>query len=102
MQSSRRAFLAAGLAAFVLGVLGADALGQGKPKSITFKSADGVTLSGTFYEAKKSKDGAPVVLLLHNFDSKKGGNSSQDGWPDLAKALQDAGYHVLSFDFRGF
>jgi hypothetical protein len=102
MQSSRRASLAAGLAGIVLALLVvAQVHGQEKPKSITFKTADGVTLSGTLYAAKKSKDGA-VVLLLHDFDSKKGGSSAQGGWGALAKSLQDAGYHVLSFDFRGF
>jgi len=100
MQSSRRVSLA-GLAALVLALLVPAVHGQEKPKSITFKTADGVTLSGTFYTAKKSKDGA-VVLLLHNFDSKKGGGSTQDGWGALAKDLQNAGFHVLSFDFRGF
>jgi len=42
------------------------------------------------------------VLLIHNFDLKKGGGSSQPGWSDLAKTLHEEGYTVLSFDFRGF
>jgi len=42
------------------------------------------------------------VLLLHDFDHKKGGGRTQDGWGKLAEDLQKAGYAVLSFDFRGF
>jgi pimeloyl-ACP methyl ester carboxylesterase len=37
------------------------------------------------------------VLLLH----KLHGDSHQDGWDNLAEALQEKGYAVLSFDFRG-
>jgi predicted alpha/beta hydrolase len=41
---------------------------------------------------------------LHNIassDSKNAYNSQQDGWDRLAKALQENGFAVLSFDFRG-
>ena len=81
-------------------------LGQGakKPantKNVTFKTYDGVELSGIFYpESGKRKDA--VVILLHDFDLKKGGDSQKDNWADLAADLQRAGYAVLSFDFRGF
>jgi hypothetical protein len=70
-------------------------------KSVSFKTGDGVQLAGTFYANQGGKREA-CVLLLHNFDHKKGGNSHQDGWDRLAEALQKAGYSVLSFDFRGF
>lgn len=103
MRSLWRASLVAGLAAITLALLApANANGQ-KPKSVSFKTADGVTLQGALYSAggKKTKDGA-VVMLLHDFDHKKGGGSSQDEWGALAKTLQEEGYHVLSFDFRGF
>ena len=42
------------------------------------------------------------MLLLHDFDLKKGGSSQQAGWADLAASLQKDGFTVLSFDFRGF
>jgi pimeloyl-ACP methyl ester carboxylesterase len=71
---------------------------EGKP--VTFNSFDGVELSGTLYINPTGKRDA-VVLLLHDFDIKKGG-SSQVNWPDLASALHADGFHVLSFDFRGF
>src|SRR5262249_35021117 len=66
-----------------------------------FHSADGVELSGTYFPSAAGKKDA-CVLLLHDFDSKKGGNSHQDGWDALAGRLQAEGYAVLSFDFRGF
>jgi hypothetical protein len=43
-----------------------------------------------------------VVMLLHTFDIQKGGSSQQEGWTALARKLSADGYHVLSFDFRGF
>jgi pimeloyl-ACP methyl ester carboxylesterase len=72
-------------------------------RKVKFTSYDGVELSGTFYpKTPGGKDKDACVLLLHNFDSTKGGNSHQDGWDHLAETLQKEGYAVLSFDFRGF
>src|SRR5262252_1808860 len=67
-----------------------------KFSKVTFDTVDGVTLQGTFYPSPKGKD-EPTVLLLH----KIGSDSHKDGWDGLAKALNDKGYSVLSFDFRG-
>jgi pimeloyl-ACP methyl ester carboxylesterase len=75
--------------------------GKADSKSVQFRSSDGVELSGTYYPNDKGKKDA-VVLLLHNFDAKKGGNSHADRWDDLAAKLQAEGYAVLQFDFRGF
>jgi hypothetical protein len=81
------------------------ALGQGNKKAdtkdVSFKSYDGVTLKGTLYPNSGGKRDA-VVILLHDFDSKKGGSSQKDNLPDLAASLQADGYVVLTFDFRGF
>jgi alpha-beta hydrolase superfamily lysophospholipase len=72
-------------------------------KKLKFPSFDGVELSGTFYPKLASgKDKDACVLLLHNLDRVKGGDSHQDGWDTLAEDLQKEGYSVLSFDFRGF
>lgn len=72
-------------------------------KKVKFNSYDGVELSGTFYpKLGTGKDKDACVILLHNFDRIKGGNSHQDGWDHLAEELQKEGYSVLSFDFRGF
>lgn len=67
-----------------------------KSTQVKFHTKDGVQLQGTFYPSPKGRD-EPTVLLLH----KIGGNSHQDGWDKLAETLQDKGYSVLSFDFRG-
>src|SRR3954453_22578742 len=71
-------------------------------KNVTFKTSDGVELSGTLYPAPSGKRDA-TVILLHNFALKKGGSSSsEEGWGNLATTLQTNGYVVLTFDFRGF
>jgi pimeloyl-ACP methyl ester carboxylesterase len=67
-------------------------------KRVPFATADGVELEGTYYPGKKDV----TVLLLHDFDPKAGGSSHKDGWDHLAEKLQEAGYTVFSFDFRGF
>jgi pimeloyl-ACP methyl ester carboxylesterase len=77
--------------------------GQGKDdkgKPVVFDSVDSVKLKGTLYISTKGKDAA-TVLMLHNFEPKKGGSSQADGWQDFAKKLHEAGYNVLTFDFRG-
>jgi len=107
MQSLSRTILLLGLVALVAaGLPGSSALGQGakkakgETKDVSFKSYDGVELKGTLYPNPSGKRDA-VVLILHDFDAKKGGISRKD-WPTLARALQEDGYVVLSFDFRGF
>lgn len=66
-----------------------------RAQAVRFESRDGVNLRGNFYPAKKRN--APVVLCLHEL-----GNDSRDAvWSKLAEALQDKGYAVLTFDFRG-
>jgi alpha-beta hydrolase superfamily lysophospholipase len=62
-------------------------------ESVKFDSVDGVELRGTFYPAAKAK--APPVLMLHRY----GGN--RQGWENAAEKLQDKGFAVLTFDFRG-
>ncbi len=67
---------------------------------VTFKTVDGVELHGHFYKPEKAGD-KPCVLLLHDFSRQKGGDSHQDDMDELANKLQQKGYPVLSFDFRG-
>jgi pimeloyl-ACP methyl ester carboxylesterase len=77
---------------------------QGKKadfKQVTFKTFDGVELSGYYYPNPAGKKNA-VAMLIHHVDARKGGNQKKDGWDDLAARLQKEGYAVLSFDFRGF
>jgi alpha-beta hydrolase superfamily lysophospholipase len=96
--------------ALVLVACGQAAHGQAKEKQkkgkvaskeVTIPTYDGVDLSGTFYPNPAGKKDA-TVLLLHNFDKKKGGGSHMDKWDDLAERLHKEGYSVLQFDFRGF
>jgi alpha-beta hydrolase superfamily lysophospholipase len=63
---------------------------------VKFDTVDQVELHGTFYPSTKGNK-APTALLLHAL----GGSSEQEGWADLAKKLQDKGFAVLTFDFRG-
>ncbi|MFM7152094.1 MAG: alpha/beta hydrolase family protein, partial [Gemmataceae bacterium] len=97
--------LVGGLFLLFVSAMGLPAPGQeaknNNTKSIDFKTADGVTIQGTFYPNPSGKRDA-VVILLHDFDLKKGGKSQDEGWSDLALALQKDGYAVLQFDFRGF
>jgi dienelactone hydrolase len=71
-----------------------------KGKRVTFRSVDGVELSGTFYARPAPKEKA-CVILLHDFTKKNGGDSHADDMDKLAEDLQADGYDVLSFDFRG-
>jgi pimeloyl-ACP methyl ester carboxylesterase len=66
-----------------------------KGAPVKFETKDGVTLQGTFYAGKDSDQ--PTVLMLHKLKS----DSAQGSWTEFAKRLNQAGYSVLTFDFRG-
>jgi hypothetical protein len=68
---------------------------QGKPEPVKFKTADGVTIKGKFYPGENNN--APTVMMLHNVNE----NSKKAKWLNLAAKLQEKGYAVLTFDFRG-
>jgi hypothetical protein len=70
-------------------------------KKVPITTSDGVELQATLWPNPSGKKDA-VVMLLHNFDRAKGGGSHQDGWDYLAAMLQQDGFTVISFDFRGF
>jgi predicted alpha/beta hydrolase len=99
-QSFARLFLATGMAAALLATPAAYA--QNNVDRVKFDTCDGVELHGSFYPGKNGPK-STCVLLLHNVggDNKNVDNSQQDGWDRLAKALQEGGFAVLSFDFRG-
>jgi pimeloyl-ACP methyl ester carboxylesterase len=105
MRSLSRTFFLLGLVLLALAMLpGNPAFGQGKKadtKDVSFKTYDGVELKGTLYPNTGGKREA-AVILLHDFSHKQGGGRSKDNWPDLAASLQEDGYVVLAFDFRGF
>lgn len=60
-------------------------------QKVSFRSADGVRLEGKLYG--RGKIG---VILSHQY------NSDQSSWYSFAARLADAGYLVLTYDFRGF
>ncbi len=73
------------------------------PEEESFLTADGVQLKGIFHAADPAKvpnaGAAPVVILMYppgvDRDMTKG------DWKGLAAALNDKGYHVFRFDWRG-
>jgi hypothetical protein len=100
----RRLFLARlalslGFVALLLSPSPANA--QKKGERAKFETCDGVELHGLFYPSSQGPK-ATCVILLHNVaNSSDTHNSQQDGWDRLATSLQEHGYAVLSFDFRG-
>jgi alpha-beta hydrolase superfamily lysophospholipase len=68
---------------------------QGKFESVRFRTADGVTIKGSFYPGENTN--AATVILLHNLNE----NRKKKNWLNLAVELQKKGYAVLTFDFRG-
>lgn len=65
-------------------------------EKVRFDTVDLVELEGTYYPSSAGKR-APCVLLLHDM----GSNTKQGGWDQLASALQQKDFAVLTFDFRG-
>jgi alpha-beta hydrolase superfamily lysophospholipase len=68
-----------------------------QPQPVTIRTADGVTLKGTFFPGALGKKGA-TVLLVHELG--RGGGSTSLG--PLAKALHADGHTVLLMDLRGY
>ncbi len=74
---------------------------KSKPQAHDFDTADGVLIAATYFPPLRPGKDVPVVMLLHGYGEKQ-----SVFWPtgsdrDLAFALQDKGYAVLTFDFRG-
>ena len=67
--------------------------GEVQKKDVDLKAADGTELKGTYFSPGRS---GPAILLLHQC------NMDRHAWDGLAEDLAKAGFHVLTFDFRGF
>jgi hypothetical protein len=67
-----------------------------EPERVRFITADYAEIQGLYYPSDKGIKGAPV-LLIHPL----GGSIEMAGFSDLAKKLQEKGFAVLTFDFRG-
>lgn len=68
---------------------------------VSFETVDKVMIEGNYYPSNKGKK-ATTVLILHDFDLVKGGSCRTEQIDDLASSLQEKGFAVLTFDFRGF
>jgi pimeloyl-ACP methyl ester carboxylesterase len=72
-----------------------------EPQLVNLQTDDGVLITGTYFPPPRpSKDVTPVILL-HGFGEKESIFFPTKTEHDLAFALQDRGYAVLTFDFRG-
>lgn len=88
MGSLRRTLaLAICLALFTAGA----ASGCSSSAPLEFRTADGFQL-----EARRFGAGAKGVVLAHMRSSDMG------SWEDFAEELADNGYHVITFNFRGY
>src|SRR6516165_6255212 len=62
-------------------------------KDAVIKAADGIDLKVTYFSPGRP---GPGILLLHQC------NMDRHAWDGLAKDLADAGFHVVTLDYRGF
>jgi len=65
----------------------------------TVTTADGVQLTGEFHKAPKGSGKDPVVVLLYPPGIDR--NMDKGNWKGLADELNQAGFHVFRFDWRG-
>jgi dienelactone hydrolase len=63
------------------------------PRSVSFRTDDGVTLAGTWYEPATRT--APAVILVHMY------KGTRHDWDAFAAALAAQGIGALAFDLRG-
>jgi len=72
------------------------------PEQETVTTADGVKLRGLFHKSDSpnaAKNGDPVVILL--YAPGPGKDMTKGDWAGLAYRLNQEGYHVFRFDWRG-
>lgn len=79
----------------VLMAAGAACAAQEQPvvRTADLKAADGVNLKASYFAGSNP---GPGILLLHQCDHDR------KIWDGLAEELAGAGFHVLTFDLRGF
>ena len=63
--------------------------------SLSLKLHDGVTLDATYYAASRP---GPGLLFLNMCDPSR----DQKEWTGVARRLAAKGFHILTFDYRGF
>jgi hypothetical protein len=72
------------------------ATSEQEPRQVDIRTVDRVDLKGKYYPGDKNS-GAPCVIMLHAI----GDSSNNKEWINLAKKLNERGFAVLTFDFRG-
>jgi len=78
----------------------AGARAPARPVEEAFTTADGVRLKGLFHRSPNGdKQGDAVVVLLYPPGPDR--NMLKGNWDDLVGRLNDAGFHVFRFDWRG-
>jgi dienelactone hydrolase len=87
----RAGILAALVAAWLFGSSGVS--GAASPRTVTFRTDDGMTLSGSWHEP--SVRPAPAVILVHML------NRSRRDWDAVASRLASDGIGALAIDLRG-
>lgn len=80
------------LAAAILANAGV-AAAQPAPEPVTLKAADGLTLTGTYFNPGKP---GPALMLLHQC------NQDRASWAGFAAKAAARGYHVMTLDYRGY
>lgn len=83
------------LAALVTFAIAAPAGTQTTPDvvTVTVKAADGTNLVGTYFNPGRQ---GPALMLLHQC------NQDRTGWLAFGAKAAARGYHVLTFDYRGY
>jgi dienelactone hydrolase len=66
---------------------------EAQKKDVDLKAQDGTTLKATYFSAGRP---GPAIVLLHQC------NMDRHAWDGLAQDLANAGFHVVTLDFRGF
>src|SRR5262245_57434067 len=94
----RTVILVVALALLSLAPGGAAAPREGKVPydRVRFDTLDGVELQGAYYPSSRGKKAACVLLL----PALTEGSRTED-WDEVARRLQQHGFAVLHFDFRG-
>jgi hypothetical protein len=77
-----------------------DAKKEVKKERFETTTIDGVKLVGDFYPSDKGRN-APCVILLHAVGLQRSGANRRD-FGKFPEKLQEKGYAVLAFDFRGY
>ncbi|HEY7336793.1 MAG TPA: alpha/beta fold hydrolase [Bryobacteraceae bacterium] len=66
---------------------------EAQKKDVDIKASDGVTLKASYFSPGRS---GPGMILLHQC------NMDRHAWDGLAQDLANAGFHVVTVDFRGY